>query len=56
VVVANAGVMESHMTLDVETVDANNDLLEGTEASRVININVKGTLNSEFYIRAAFFA
>ena len=48
IVVANAGVMESHMTLDVETVDTTGDLLEATEASKVIDINVKGTLNSEF--------
>jgi hypothetical protein len=48
VVVANAGVMESHMTLDVETVDTNGDLLEATEASKVIDVNVKGTLNSKF--------
>lgn len=45
VVVANAGVMESHMTLDVETVDTNGDL-EATEASKVIDVNVKGTLNT----------
>jgi NAD(P)-dependent dehydrogenase (short-subunit alcohol dehydrogenase family) len=50
VVVANAGVMESHMTLDVETVDTNGDLLEATEASKIIDINVKGTLNSELHI------
>jgi NAD(P)-dependent dehydrogenase (short-subunit alcohol dehydrogenase family) len=49
VVVANAGVMESHMTLDVETVDTNGDLLEAMEASKVIDINVKGTLNCEFH-------
>lgn len=47
-VVANAGVMESHMTLDIETVDINGDLLEATEASKVIDVNVKGTLNSKF--------
>ncbi|KAJ4204139.1 hypothetical protein NW759_014976 [Fusarium solani] len=46
VVIANAGVMESHPTLDVETVDAAGDLLEATEASKVIDINLKGTLNS----------
>ncbi|KAM0415799.1 hypothetical protein ACHAPT_013260 [Fusarium lateritium] len=48
VVIANAGVMESHPTLDVETVDAAGDLLEATEASKVIDINLKGTLNSEY--------
>jgi len=46
-VVANAGVMESHAALDVETVDANGDLLEATEASKVIDINLKGTLSSK---------
>ncbi|CAM1508742.1 Fc.00g055900.m01.CDS01 [Cosmosporella sp. VM-42] len=46
VVIANAGVMESHAVLDVETVDANGDLLEATEASKVIDINLKGTLNT----------
>jgi NAD(P)-dependent dehydrogenase (short-subunit alcohol dehydrogenase family) len=46
-VVANAGVMESHAVLDVETVDANGDLLEATEASKVIDINLKGTLSSK---------
>ncbi|KAG4421707.1 hypothetical protein IFR04_005207 [Cadophora malorum] len=45
-VIANAGVMESHETLDVETVDANGNLLEATEASKVIDINIKGTLNT----------
>jgi NAD(P)-dependent dehydrogenase (short-subunit alcohol dehydrogenase family) len=47
VVIANAGVMESHPTLDVETVDADGDLVEATEASKVIDVNLKGTLNSE---------
>ncbi|EEU38101.1 uncharacterized protein NECHADRAFT_95917 [Fusarium vanettenii 77-13-4] len=46
VVIANAGVMESHPTLDVETVDAAGDLLEATEASKVIDINLKGTLST----------
>lgn len=48
VVIANAGVMESHAVLDVETVDDHGDLLEATEASKVIDINLKGTLNSKF--------
>lgn len=47
IVIANAGVMESHETLDVETVDADEDLLEATEASKVIDINLKGRLNSK---------
>lgn len=46
VVVANAGVMESHNTLDVDTVDGDGDLVEATEANKVIDINQKGTLNS----------
>ncbi|OBT82914.1 hypothetical protein VE02_08970 [Pseudogymnoascus sp. 03VT05] len=45
-VIANAGVMESHAVLDVETLDANGDLLEATEASKVIDINLKGTLST----------
>lgn len=46
-VVANAGVMEGRPTLDVESLDENGDLLEATEASRVIDINLKGTLSSK---------
>jgi NAD(P)-dependent dehydrogenase (short-subunit alcohol dehydrogenase family) len=46
IVVANAGIMESSPVLDVELVDENGDLRENTEASRVIDVNLKGTLNS----------
>lgn len=46
-VIANAGVMESHATLDVDTVDEDGYLLEATEASKVIDINLKGTLSSK---------
>ena len=45
-VVANAGVMESEHVLDVGDVDREGNLRESQEASRVIDINIKGTLNS----------
>ncbi|KAE8330206.1 hypothetical protein BDV39DRAFT_202393 [Aspergillus sergii] len=45
-VVANAGVMESEHVLDMEDVDSAGDLRESEEASRVIDINLKGTLNT----------
>lgn len=46
IVIANAGVMESHPVLDLDNVDENGDLIESTEGFRVIDINLKGTLNS----------
>ncbi|CAK7566706.1 MAG: hypothetical protein SEPTF4163_004658 [Sporothrix epigloea] len=46
VVVANAGIMETKPVLDLEAVDDNGDLLESREAFRVIDVNVKGTLNT----------
>lgn len=46
VVVANAGVMESRPVLDMGFVDENGELCEDTEAGRVIDVNLKGTLNS----------
>jgi NAD(P)-dependent dehydrogenase (short-subunit alcohol dehydrogenase family) len=45
VVVANAGIMESSPVL-VMDVDENGDLKEHTDAERVIDVNLKGTLNS----------
>lgn len=51
VVVANAGVMESASVLDTPpTPDggSDDDLEEPSEAYRVIDINLKGTLNSEY--------
>lgn len=48
IVVANAGIMESESVLDMTNVDANGRLLESLEAGRVIDVNLKGTLNSEF--------
>lgn len=47
-VVANAGVMESEHVLDMENVDGEGNLRESEEASRVIDINLKGTLNSTY--------
>lgn len=45
VVVANAGIMESTPTLDL-TPDEEGNLTENREAERVIDVNLKGTLNS----------
>ncbi|KAL4938443.1 hypothetical protein BDV06DRAFT_231854 [Aspergillus oleicola] len=45
-VVANAGIMEKTETLDVESTDEKGDLLESTGAFNVIDVNVKGTLNT----------
>ena len=45
-VVANAGIMEKTETLDIESTDDNDELLESTGAFNVIDVNVKGTLNS----------
>lgn len=50
IVVANAGIMESRPVLDMDLVDANGDLCEDTEAGRVIDVNLKGTLNSTYSI------
>ncbi|RSM16691.1 hypothetical protein CDV31_004463 [Fusarium ambrosium] len=45
VVVANAAIMESKPVLDVE-VDEAGDPVESLEANRVIDVNLKGTLNT----------
>ncbi|KAJ5607094.1 Short-chain dehydrogenase/reductase SDR [Penicillium hordei] len=45
IVIANAGIMESESALDMNNVDANGRLLESQEAGRVIDVNLKGTLN-----------
>lgn len=45
-VVANAGIMESKGILDMDDVDESGDLIESKEAFEVIDVNVKGTLNS----------
>lgn len=45
IVVANAGIMESTPTLDLSP-DEEGNLQENCEAERVIDVNLKGTLNS----------
>jgi NAD(P)-dependent dehydrogenase (short-subunit alcohol dehydrogenase family) len=49
IVVANAGIMETSPVLDENAVDENGNLLESKEAFKVIDINLKGTLNSEIF-------
>ncbi|CAI7614899.1 unnamed protein product [Penicillium crustosum] len=49
IVIANAGIMESESVLDMNNVDANGRLLESLEAGRVIDVNLKGTLNRRSY-------
>lgn len=46
VVVANAGIMESKSCFDFEE-DENGDLEEPKESYRMIDVNLKGTMNSE---------
>lgn len=46
-VVANAGLMESKHFYDME-LDAQGELKEPTEAYKVIDVNLKGTMNSTF--------
>lgn len=48
IVIANAGVMESNATLDFDDVDEDGNLRESVEAFKVIDVNLKGTLNSTF--------
>jgi NAD(P)-dependent dehydrogenase (short-subunit alcohol dehydrogenase family) len=47
IVVANAGIMESRSVLDFE-VDEDGELKEDDEAKRVFDVNLRGTLNSEY--------
>lgn len=47
IVVANAGIMESRAVLEVET-DVNGDPTASMEGSNVIDVNLKGTLNSQW--------
>ena len=47
IVVANAAIMETAPILDLDAVDENGDLLESREAFKVIDVNIKGTLNSK---------
>lgn len=46
IVVANAGIMESRPVLDIE-VNENGDPVESREANKVIDVNLKGALNSK---------
>ncbi|KAF5686657.1 short-chain dehydrogenase reductase SDR [Fusarium circinatum] len=46
VVVANAGIMESQSLFDIETVDEQGELCESTGGFRVIDVNLKGTINT----------
>lgn len=46
VVVANAGIMETSPVLNMDAVDAEGDLLESREAFKVLDVNIKGTLNT----------
>lgn len=49
VVVANAGMMETKHFFDFEgEVDENGELKEPKEAYRVIDVNLKGTMNSTY--------
>jgi len=47
VVVANAGLMETRHFFDME-LDENGELEEPKEAYKVIDVNLKGTMNSSF--------
>ncbi|KAJ9486347.1 hypothetical protein VN97_g6995 [Penicillium thymicola] len=46
IVVANAAIMESTETLCMENMDSEGNLRESEEAFRVIDVNLKGTLNT----------
>ncbi|KAL2106858.1 hypothetical protein VUR80DRAFT_6111 [Thermomyces stellatus] len=46
IVVANAAIMETAPVLDLDAVNENGELLESQEAFRVIDVNIKGTLNT----------
>jgi NAD(P)-dependent dehydrogenase (short-subunit alcohol dehydrogenase family) len=45
IVIANAGLMESEPFFDFEE-DSQGELTEPTEAYKVIDVNLKGTMNS----------
>lgn len=46
IVVANAGLMESNGFYEFEE-DENGELKEPLEAYRIVDVNLKGTMNSE---------
>lgn len=54
IVVANAAIMETSPVLDLDAVDEDGELLESREAFKVIDVNVKGTLNSNSFHIARF--
>lgn len=47
IVVANAGIMESQPVLNVDSVESDGDPKAPVEAFNVIDVNLKGTFNSE---------
>jgi NADP-dependent 3-hydroxy acid dehydrogenase YdfG len=53
IVVANAGLMESKAFFDFEE-DEQGELMEATEASNIIDVNLKGTMNSELPVLTHF--
>ncbi|QQK46992.1 Short chain dehydrogenase/reductase, putative [Penicillium digitatum] len=46
IVVANAGIMESQKLFDIGNVDEHGELRESTEGFRVIDVNLKGTVDT----------
>ncbi|KAI9928421.1 hypothetical protein ASPWEDRAFT_170580 [Aspergillus wentii DTO 134E9] len=46
IVIANAGIMESHTVLGLDDLDEEGDLRESKEGFKVIDVNLKGTLNT----------
>ncbi|KAG5791380.1 hypothetical protein H9Q69_009574 [Fusarium xylarioides] len=46
IVVANAGIMESQSLFDIENIDEQGELRESAEGFRVIDVNLKGTINT----------
>ncbi|KAJ5783760.1 Short-chain dehydrogenase/reductase SDR [Penicillium psychrosexuale] len=48
IVVANAGIMESQELFDIGNIDEQGELRESTGGFRVIDVNLKGTINRYF--------
>ena len=46
IVIANAGIMETKPFFDEDDVDENGDLKEPSQSHHVIDVNLKGTMNS----------
>ncbi|KAA8650395.1 uncharacterized protein ATNIH1004_003079 [Aspergillus tanneri] len=53
IVIANAGTMESKPVLDMNDVDEDGNLRESTEGFKVIDVNLKGTLNRSIVLLAS---